>query len=132
MYLILKTEEERAKYLNESYKKNSEMMRKSNKKQYKKRRKENLKRNKKYYANNTEKMKEMMRKYQKTEKGRLAFAKANRKRKSQLGFHPISFPLNVSFDWHHVNRNDVVAISRYIHRAIYHICGDDKLEGVLG
>ena len=57
--------------------------------------------------------------------------KCNYKRRN-LGFHPISLPLNVPFDWHHVNKRDVVATPRHIHRVISHVCGDGKIEGVLG
>lgn len=55
------------------------------------------------------------------------------KRSRKLGFHKISFPLDVEFDWHHVNTNDVVAMSRYIHRAIRHeLKIKNCLEGVVG
>ena len=73
-----------------------------------------------------------------TQQAYLKSEKGKRKRKElkyhrrDLGFHPISLALKVPFDWHHVNKNDVVAISRDIHRAISHICGDGKLEGVVG
>ena len=49
-----------------------------------------------------------------------------------FGFHKISLPLAIPFDWHHVNKNDVVAISRDIHNAVYHKCKDGRLEGVVG
>ena len=74
--------------------------------------------------------------YSKTEVGRANIKKRDikkrKRRAGELGFHPISFPLNVSFEWHHVNKNDVVAIPRVIHRSVSHICGDGKLEGVVG
>lgn len=55
------------------------------------------------------------------------------RRNRKLGFHKISFPLDVEYNWHHVNTNDVVAISRYIHRAIRHdLKIKNCLEGVIG
>ena len=39
---------------------------------------------------------------------------------------------SVSMDKHHVNHNDVVYIPTIIHRAVNHIDGDGKLEGVIG
>lgn len=69
--------------------------------------------------------------WRKTKNGRKQQARTNYARR-KLGFHPISLPLSIPFDWHHVNKNDVVAIQRDIHRAVSHICGDGKLEGVVG
>ena len=81
----------------------------------------------------TEKSKMINIKYRQSEKGKIAVAKSQAKRKRNLGFHPISFPIiGVPFDWHHVSRRDVVAIPRDIHRAVSHVCGDGKLEGVIG
>lgn len=70
-------------------------------------------------------------KYNQSEKGKINIKRQNAKRRNK-GFHCISFPLSVPFDWHHVNENDVVAIPRCIHKAIKHVCGDGKLEGILG
>lgn len=57
----------------------------------------------------------------------------SRAKRRQLGFHKISFPLDIEFDWHHVNKNDVVAMSRRIHRAIRHeLKTKNHLEGVIG
>jgi hypothetical protein len=57
-----------------------------------------------------------------------------RKKRKQRGFenHKISLPLKVPFDWHHVTEKYVVACPRDIHRNVGHVCGDGKLEGVLG
>ena len=132
MNIIMKSEEERTRYFNESFEKRMEEHRKHGKKHREKHKDKIRKRSAIYNESHKEHIAEWMKKYQKTEKGRLVYAKASRRRKSQLGFHPISFPLNVTFDWHHVNSNDVVAIQRYIHRAICHKCGDRKLEGVSG
>ena len=49
-----------------------------------------------------------------------------------ISSHRISLPLNVPFVWHHVNKRDVVAIQKEIHKTITHKCGDGKLEGVVG
>ena len=79
----------------------------------------------------TEKGKAGYARYRKTEKGKIRTRKVEARRRD-LGFHPISLPLDVPFDWHHVNKNDVVAIPREIHKAVFHICGDGKLEGIIG
>ena len=73
-----------------------------------------------------------MRAYEKTEKGKLIRSRQQARRDRDFGFHPISFPLSVPFEWHHVNKTDVTAIPKEIHRAISHRCGDGKLEGVVG
>lgn len=54
------------------------------------------------------------------------------RRRRKLGFHKISLPLNCEFDWHHVNENDIVAMPRWIHRAISHKLKENELEGILG
>ena len=80
----------------------------------------------------TERSKASIQNYRKSEKAKVSINRYLTKRRRDLGFHPLSLPLSVPFDWHHVNKNDVVAIQRYIHRAVSHICGDGKLEGVVG
>ena len=55
------------------------------------------------------------------------------RRQRNLGFHKISFSLEAEFDWHHVNKNDVVAIPRWIHREIRHKLSEkNNLEGIIG
>ena len=39
---------------------------------------------------------------------------------------------SVPMDRHHVNETDIVFVPTHIHRACYHLRGDNKLEGVLG
>ena len=66
--------------------------------------------------------------------GKTAEVRNNRRcraKRKRLGFHKISLE-HPECDWHHVNKNDVVACPKYVHRAIHHICGDGKVEGVLG
>ena len=51
----------------------------------------------------------------------------------KLGYHEISFPLKVPFEWHHVNEKDVVAVPYKIHNNFKHKLGDgNRLEGVIG
>ena len=47
-------------------------------------------------------------------------AKANAKRKRELGFEPINEPFEGGV-WHHVNENDVMCIPEVLHRSVYHV-----------
>ena len=72
-----------------------------------------------------------------TNEGRKAangYVKKDRARRKAQGFevHKISLPLKVPFEWHHVNKRDVVACPRNIHKFVHHVCGDGKVEGILG
>ena len=133
------TEEEREKRFNASYERRREEVNRVNKRYWGKH-KERLKKQKKvynalhkdYYQLHKKVMKKQMKKYQQSEKGRLTFSRTKRKRKNQMGFHPISCSIPVPFDWHHVNPIDVVAVPRSIHRSVRHRCGDTKMEGVIG
>lgn len=87
-----------------------------------------------YYYNNVNECRERSRNWAKThplkilEKARKQLFERGRK----MGYHKISLPLNCAFDWHHVNKNDVVAMPRWIHRAISHEVNKNTLEGILG
>ena len=55
-------------------------------------------------------------------------------KKRGLGFNLISLPFE-DCGFHHVNRNDVVAIDKYTHRMFDHSLNDEsalKIEGVIG
>ena len=58
------------------------------------------------------------------------------KKKRGLGFRPICLKERIpDCEWHHVNKNDVTQIPRYIHNNFYHELKDGsalKLEGVTG
>ena len=101
-------------------------------KNYKKRKKYIIEWHKTHY----ERIRQILKKYEKSDKGKKVRSKTNRKAKAkrrELGFRPISFPLECEFDWHHVNEIDVVAMPRWIHSKIYHKLGDgNKLEGIIG
>ena len=89
---------------------------------------------KEYYHNNIEKCRKRSREWAKNhpEKVLENVRKQIYRRKRKLGCHKISLPLNCEFDWHHVNENDVVAMSRWIHRAVSHEVNKNKLEGIVG
>ncbi|MCK4260598.1 MAG: hypothetical protein KAX49_16595 [Halanaerobiales bacterium] len=71
-----------------------------------------------------------IRKYQSYKDG---FKRYFAKHRRNLGFHKISFPIEIEFDWHHVNKNDVVAMPRWIHRAIRHkVRIKNCIEGIIG
>ena len=56
------------------------------------------------------------------------------RRRRNFGFHMISYE-HENCAWHHVNRNDVVAVPRLIHERFQHSLIDGsalKLEGVIG
>ncbi|MCK4260600.1 MAG: hypothetical protein KAX49_16605 [Halanaerobiales bacterium] len=92
-----------------------------------------MKKSRDYYANNKEECLKRIEKWKEDnpENWREICQKSNSKRR-ELGHHKISFPLEVEFDWHHVNKNDIVAFPRDIHQNISHKLGENDLEGVLG
>ena len=53
-----------------------------------------------------------------------------RERKKRLEWHKISFPHD-NCDWHHVNKKDVTACPRNIHRKIHHEI-PNNIEGITG
>ena len=59
--------------------------------------------------------------------------KKHTKRYRELGFIRICLmPEKGDWIWHHVDKEHMVPVVRYIHEAISHKHGDGKLEGILG
>ena len=134
--------EKRKKY----YRKHIEAERKKGLDYYYEHREEALKQIHKYYLEHQEEKKAKRRKYGKThreeereyhkqwkennpEKWNVIMKRGVAKRKRELGFHPISLPLDVPFDY--VNKNDVVAMPRWIHKKNKNTL-PNNLEGIVG
>ena len=68
----------------------------------------------------------------KTEKGKQCHLRQIHKRRRNLGFIPLTPPMNVPFIWHHIDKDHVIAVIKQWHCQTSHKCGDLRLEGVLG
>ena len=74
------------------------------------------------HMKHNEEMIEYQAKYTKTSKGKLVHAKANAKRKHDLGFENLfdnPFPGNIPVDYHHISDAFVVALPRSLHKNHY-------------
>ena len=66
-----------------------------------------------------------------TEKGRINMNRKNEKKRNMPKAKIIGM-LVPNCELHHLHKDLVTCVPSKIHRAISHICGDGKLEGVIG
>ena len=72
-----------------------------------------------WYVDNKVKHLESMKKYRQTGAGKIAYKKARARRGRDLGFNPMNEQFEGS-EGHHINKEDVIYISKELHRSVYH------------
>ena len=88
-----------------------------------------------WYKVNKKKCKEANMSWRKVnpERARKLYIKSVTRRKRDLGsIRLCNMSEKGNWIWHHVDKEHVVPVLRYIHEKVRHVCGDGKLEGILG